>query len=110
MGISFNCLVANDREELLAALNEKSANILIPKMYKEEFLDKTNLPLTENEEMAFEIGFSGGAGVFSSLIYFVMNLLSKDDHMQKKIDSKLRKYHIKKHMDDLLLSLRQLDY
>ncbi|MDY0393850.1 hypothetical protein ACFSMW_16630 [Virgibacillus halophilus] len=60
--------------------------------------------------MGFELGFHGGAGIVSSPLFHLMNMFSNDSKQQKKIDSQIRKYTLKKQDDDLLLYLRQLDY
>ncbi|SIT91166.1 hypothetical protein [Edaphobacillus lindanitolerans] len=105
-----DCVVANNKGELLMALDEKRSFILIPKPFKDEFLKNTQLPMSETEKMGFELGFLGGANLISSPLYHLINWLSKDSKEQKRIDSKIRKYVIKTHDEDLLLSLRQLDY
>lgn len=105
-----NYLTVNNAEELLAALEEKESYILIPKHFKDEFLDKTQLPLSETEQMGFELGFLGGANLLSSPFFHLINWLSKDSKQQKRIDSKIRKYTVKRQGETILLYLRQLDY
>lgn len=55
--------IANNAEELLSALEEKESFILIPKHFKNEFLENTQLPVTETEEMG--IRFSGNCKLVS---------------------------------------------
>lgn len=103
--------VANGTDELLFALTNKESYILISSNFKEKFLEDTQLPLSELEQMGFELGFRGAAGIFGSPFFHLINSFSKESKIQKKIDSKIRKYVLKKqHSGDLLLCLRQLDY
>lgn len=101
----------NNAEELLHALNVKESHILIQKDFKKEFMQNTALPLTETEIMPFELGFRGTAGIWSEIFYQIINVFDKGDKQQKKIDSKVRRYNLKKlNENELLLYLRQLDY
>lgn len=106
----YNCLVINNSEELLAALENKEPSILIPQHFKSEFLENTQLPMSENEKLGFELGFRGAANLTATPIFHLINWLSKDSKQQKRIDSKIRKYTLKKYNEDLLLYLSQLDY
>ncbi|MEI3614845.1 hypothetical protein [Pseudogracilibacillus sp. SO30301A] len=106
----YNCFVANNAEELLSALEKKESFILISKHFKSDFLENTQLPMTEKEEMGFELGFRGIANMLATPIFHLINWISKDSNQQKRIDSKIRKYTVKKQDEDLLLYLRQLDY
>ncbi|WP_255247466.1 hypothetical protein [Paucisalibacillus globulus] len=102
---------ANNSEELLYALNNKEPYIIISREYKNEFLETTELSLTENELMGLELGFRGTASLWGEIFYQIINLFSKDSKEKKKIDSKIRKYSIKKRDEnDFLLYLRQFDY
>ena len=102
---------ANNSVELLYALNSKEPYIIISNEYKNEFLETTELSLTENELMGFELGLRGTASLWGEIFYQIINLFSKDSKQKKKIDSKLRKYNLKKRNEnDLLLYLRQFDY
>lgn len=104
-------LEVNNAEELLQALKEKEPYILIQNEFKKEFEQNTELPLTETEIMPFELGFRGTAGIWSEIFYQIINAFSKGDKQQKKIDSKIRKYTLKKlNEDEVLLYLRQFDY
>lgn len=107
---SYDCFVADNAEKLLAALEKKESSILIPKSFKDEFLKNTQLPMTETEQLGFELGSRGTANLSASPIFHLVNWLSKDSKQQKRIDSKIRKYTLKKQGEDLLLYLRQLDY
>ncbi len=107
---SNNYFVAGNAEELLFALEKKEPYISIPKHFKEEFMKNTQLPLTEKEQMGFELGSHGTANLLSSPLFHFINWLSKDSKQQKRIDSKIRKYTLKSQEDGLLLYLHQLDY
>jgi len=104
---SHDCYVANNAEELLSALKIKADTILITKYYKDEFMEKTELPLPEED---FFSGTRVAASAGGNPVFLLMNLFSKRDKQQRKIDSKIQKYILKKHDEDLLLYLRQLDY
>src|SRR5699024_12254222 len=91
----YNCLVINNSEELLAALENKEPSILIPQLFKSEFLENTQLPMSENENLGFELCFRGGANLTATPIFHLINRLSKDSRRQKKIDSKVGKYTLK---------------
>src|SRR5699024_8924870 len=106
----YNCLVINNSEELLAALENKEPSILIPQHFKSEFLENTQLPMSENEKLGFELGFRCAANLTATPICKLNNLLSKDSKQNKRIDSKIHKYTLNKYNDDLLLYLSQLDY
>ena len=100
---------ARNTEELLFALKNKESYIVIHKNFKDEFLKKTQLPVTETEEMAFQLGFNGWAGIFGGVFFHVVNFFSKGT--KQKIDSRLRKYNYKKlNEHEVLLYLRQLNY
>ncbi|MFB1051968.1 hypothetical protein [Paraliobacillus sp. JSM ZJ581] len=101
----------NNAEELLSAFNNKESHIVIKKGYKEEFLNNTELPFTENELMGLQLGSGGGATIGGSIIFAILNFFSKGSKKQKKIDSRIRNYVLKNWKDnELLLYLRQLDY
>jgi len=104
-----DCFVATNKEELLVALKEKKSSILIPEYFKQEFLENTELPMTEEQEIWSELGFQGKANLTAATIFHLINWLSKDSKQQKQIDSKIRKYMLKKYSKDLLLYLRHLD-
>lgn len=105
-----NYFVAENAEGLLSGLENKEIYILIPSHFKEEFLEKTQLPLSETEQIGFELGFRGGGNLVSSPLFHFINWLSKDSQQQKRIDSKIRKYTLEAQGDNLLLYLRQLDH
>lgn len=97
-------LVANNAGELLSALNAKPKYVLITKHYKKEFLERSEVPLSE------ENLFSGTRVASGTPLFHLINLFSKKGTLQRKIDGKVQKYMMKEHGDDLLLYLRQLDY
>jgi|SRR5690625_340376 len=102
-----DCFVVNSAEELLSALKLKAPQILITKYYKKEFLERTDVPLPEEN---FFSGTRIAAGVGYNPVFLLMNRFSEKDKQQRKINSKVQKYILKKHDEDLLLYLRQLDY
>ncbi len=104
-------LKVNNAEELLLALKEKESYILLQGKFKKEFEENTQLSLSETEKMPFELGFRGTAGIWSEIFYQVINTFAKGERQQKQIDSKVRKYNLKKlNENEVLLYLRQLDY
>lgn len=106
-----DCFIVNNPKDLLSALNNKEDYIIIHEDYKEEFEKNTQLPLTEREEIAFQLGFRGWAGIWGGLFFHIINFFSKGSKQQKKIDSKIRKYHVKKLKEnEILLYLRQSEY
>lgn len=106
-----NYFLVNSAEELLNALKRKESYILIQGDFKKEFEQNTQLPLSETEKMPFELGFSGSAGLWGEIFYQIINVFGKGEKQQKKIDSQVRKYNMKKiNENELLLYLRQLDY
>lgn len=69
------------------------------------------LPLTETEEMASQLGFRGWAGIWVGIFFHIINFFSKGSKQQKNIDSKIRKYKLEKlNRHEILLYLRQLKY
>src|SRR5699024_6467823 len=99
----YDCLVINNSEELLAALENKELSILIPQHFKSEFLENTQLPRSENEKLGFELGFRGAANLTATPIFHLIKWISKNSKLQKKIDSKIRKYTLKKYNEDIIL-------
>ncbi|WP_059105284.1 hypothetical protein [Shouchella shacheensis] len=102
---------ANNAEELLFALKNKESYILIQEEFKTEFVQSTQQPLSDTEEMGFHLGFNGWGSIWGSLFFHIVNFFSKGSKQQKKIDSKIRNYSLK-HLNEreMLLYLRQLDY
>src|SRR5690625_5043755 len=101
----------NNMEALFIALNNKESHIIIQDGFRKEFVEHTQLPLTDTELLGFEMGFRGMAGIWSEVFYQIINAFSKGSKQQKKIDSKIRKYKLKKmNENEILLYLRQLDY
>ncbi|TFJ92365.1 hypothetical protein E4U82_12930 [Lentibacillus salicampi] len=106
-----DCFIVDNARDLLSALKNKEDYIMIQGDYKKEFEENTQLPLTETEEMTFQLGFRGWAGIWGGLFFHIINFFSKGSKQQKKIDSKIRKYNIKKlNESEILLYLRQLEY
>ena len=102
---------AKNAEELLFALKNKEPYIIISSDFRKEFLETTQLPLTENELIGLELGFQGTARVWGEIFYQFINVFSKRSRQQKKIDSIIRKYSVKKwNENEILLYLRQFDY
>lgn len=106
-----DCYIAHNNEELLDALNKKETYIIITEDFKKTFLETSQEPFTANETMGVNLGSAGGASLFGELFYQIGKLFSNDPSEQKKIDSKLRSYTLKKTTNgELLLYLSQLDY
>lgn len=106
-----DCFIAYNAESLLSALRNKENFIIIHEDYKQEFEESVQFPLTETEEMASQLGFRGWAGIWVGIFFHIINFFSKGSKQQKKIDSKIRKYNLKKLTGhEFLLYLRQLKY
>ncbi|GGJ99921.1 hypothetical protein GCM10007063_22870 [Lentibacillus kapialis] len=106
-----SCFEANNAEDLLSALRKKETHIIIQGDYKSEFEENTQLPLTEKEQLGFNLGTRGSGGFWSEIPFQIINKLSSGKKQQKEIDSKIRKYTLKKLNErEILLYLRQLDY
>ncbi|GAB3051470.1 hypothetical protein [Virgibacillus ainsalahensis] len=106
-----DCFIVDNPKDLLSALKNKGNYIIIQEDYKKEFEKNTQLPLTDTEEMAFELGFRGWAGIWGGVFFHINNFFSKGSKQQKKIDSKIRKYKVKKlNEEEIHLYLRQLEY
>lgn len=101
------CLVANSKAELVEALQQHPAKILITQPYRDEFLEHTEIPLPEENLFS---GSHTAAGLAGNPIFLAMNALSKNDKEQKIIDRKVQKYRLKAYGEDVLLYLRQLEY
>ncbi|HLQ82572.1 MAG TPA: hypothetical protein VK121_01825, partial [Pseudogracilibacillus sp.] len=78
-------------DELIKALKDKAIHILLEGEFKDEFLQNTDLPLSEEELMPFELGFRGVAGLVSEGFYKAITLFSNEEDQQKFIDSKVRR-------------------
>ena len=58
-----------------------------------------------------ELGSAGTVTILVEAIYQIVNLFSSKEADDKKIESQIRKYKIERiNENELLLSLRQLDY
>lgn len=102
-----DCLVANDVDELLAALKVKAPRILITKYYKKEFLENTETPLPEENLFSYS---RVGASLGGNPIFLLMNIFSKKEKKQRIIDKRVQKYLLKEYGEDLLLEFRMLYY
>ena len=107
----FAAYEAHNTNELLAGLEEKSDYILIKGDYFKEVKKIMDTHLSECERLSMEVG---GGGLMTVLIYAidkVRDLFGNEDKTDKTINQKLKLYKVKKITNqDLLLSLRQLDY
>ncbi|ETI68280.1 hypothetical protein [Neobacillus vireti] len=98
-------------EELLLAFDNKESFIVIKGEYKNKIQELAKSQLSETETLGLELGSAGAVTILAEGFYQLANLLSKKGDEQKKIESQFRKYKIKKiNENELLLSLRQLDY
>ncbi|WP_010095341.1 hypothetical protein [Ornithinibacillus scapharcae] len=93
-----NYYKATNTEELLYALKHKESHIIIQEDFKEEFMENTQLPLSENEQMGFHLGSNGTASIWGEVFFQIINRFGKGSLEQKKIDSLIRKYSIKNGM------------
>lgn len=57
-------LEVKSKEELLNALRNGT---LISEDFKKEFVEKTNLPLSETEQLGFNLGFRGTVDLISEV-------------------------------------------
>lgn len=96
-------VVVNNQDELLSALKNQAHFIRIEGDYKEDFLEDTDIPLSENEKMPLELGFRGTAGLGGEIFYQIINAFSKEEKEQKQIDSKVRQYTVERLSDGVLL-------
>ncbi|WP_255585226.1 hypothetical protein [Virgibacillus saliphilus] len=102
---------ANNAEELLTALTNKEWHIIIQGDYKKEFEENTQLPLSEKEQMGFHLGSRGMISIWGEFVFQFINRWKSGSKQQKKIDSRIRKYNVKKEDEqEIHLSLRQLEY
>jgi len=98
-------------EDLLLAFDNKESFIVIKGEYKNKIEELAKSQLSETETLGLELGSAGTVNILAEGFYQLANLFSKKDDDQKKIESQFRKYKIKKNNEnELLLSLRQLDY
>lgn len=98
-------------DDLLLAFKNKESYILIKGEYKKEIDKFTEGQLSETETLGLELGSAGMVTILAEAIFQIASLFSSKDADQKKIESQIRKYKIKRINDnELLLYLRQLDY
>ena len=99
-------------EDLLLAFKNKENYIVIKGEYKKEIDKFTESQLSEIATLGLQLGSEGIVTILTEAILQIANLFSDKDAEQKKIESRIRRYKIKriKNGDELLLVLRQLDY
>lgn len=100
-----------NEEELLEGLRKREMSILIKGEYNSKVKKLVKTKLTDDELIGIELGTSGTIGLFSEVIYLILNSFSGQSKIDKKLESKIRQYNFK--LDDdknILLYLRQLDY
>lgn len=98
-------------DDLLLAFKNKETYIVIKGEYKKEIDQFAEAQLSETETLRLELGSAGTVTILAEAIFQLANLFSNKDAEQKKIESQIRKYKIKKiNENELLLYLRQLDY
>ena len=98
-------------EDLLLAFTNKEDYIVIKGEYKQEIDKFVESQLSETETLGAELGSAGAVTILAEAIFQIANLFSGKDAEQKKIESQIRKYKIKRiNGDELLLVLRQVDY
>ncbi len=98
-------------EELLLAFKNKESYILIKGKYTKKLDELFKSQLSDTETLGMELGSAGTVTILAEAIYQFINLLSNKDDEQKKIESQIRRYKIKKiGENEILLYLRQLDY
>ena len=101
----------HNTEDLLTAFDNKETYIVIKGDYKNEMEELAKSQLSETETLGLELGSAGTINILAEAIYQLANLFSNKDHEQKKIESQIRRYKIKKiNENEFLLYLRQLDY
>ncbi|WP_216879317.1 hypothetical protein [Virgibacillus pantothenticus] len=107
----FKMFVAANMDDLLLALKNKAPQILIKDEFKNEVISLTEHSLSEKETLGFELGSAGTSNFLAELFYQITNKFSNKPNEAKTIESKLRKYKLKKNSkEEIILSLQQLDY
>lgn len=100
-----------NEEELLEGLQKREMHILIKGEYNNKVKKLVKTKLTDEELIGIELGSSGTSGLFSEVIYVILNLFNDQSKIDKKLESKIRQYNFKLDEDkNILLYLRQLDY
>lgn len=100
-----------NKEDLLLAFENKESYILIKEPFKDELEKYAEVLLSDTERLGFELGSAGTVSILAEVFYQLFNLFSKQDAEQKKIESQIRKYKVKKmNNNELLLYLRQFDF
>ncbi|NBJ70641.1 MULTISPECIES: hypothetical protein [Clostridia] len=103
--------VAANIDDLLLALKNNAPQILIKDDFKNEVMSLTGHSLSEKGTLGFELGSAGTSNILGELFYQIANKFSNKPNEAKTIESKLRKYKLKKNSkEEIILSLRQLDY
>jgi hypothetical protein len=102
---------AFDAEDLLLAFKNKESHIVIKGNNIGSLKNFTESTLSENDTLGLELGSAGTVNILAEVFYQLINVFSNKDDVQKKIESEIRKYKIKKISDnEYLLYLRLLDY
>ena len=99
-------------EDLLLAFINKENYIVIKGEYKKEIDKFAESQLSEIATLGLQLGSEGIVTILTEAILHIANLFSNKDAEQKKIESRIRRYKIKRlnNGEELLLVLRQLDY
>lgn len=101
----------SNAEDLLLAFKNKETHIVIKAEYAKEINSFAEGQLSDTETLGLELGSAGVVTILAEVIYQLANLFSAKDADQKKIESQIRMYKIKRiNENELLLYLRQLDY
>jgi len=102
---------AFNTEDLLLAFKNKETHIVIKGEYKKEIDKFAEAQLLETETLGMGLGSAGIVTVLAEVIFQLVNLFSSKEADQKKIESQIRSYKVKRiNENELLLYLRQLDY
>ena len=98
-------------QDLLLAFENRESPIIIKEEYKKEVEELAKSQLTEAETMGLELGSSGTIHILSEVFFQLAMKLSNKNNIQKRIESDIRKYKIKKWNDrEYLLYFKHLDY
>lgn len=101
------------KDELFSALKEKYDYILIKGELVSDIHTIMKGQLSEDEMLGFELGSAGTTSILASVFDAIIDHFSseKREKIDKDIEKKLKIYKIKQlSKDQILLSLRQLDY
>ncbi|WP_052400555.1 hypothetical protein [Oceanobacillus jeddahense] len=99
------------QEELLTAFKRKEPYIIVKGDYARQVESAAGTSLSEKDTMGFQLGSRGLALLAGEVIYQIMNLFSKREKQELKVESKIKSYQaVLKENKDVLLYLRLLDY